>query len=147
MRCAPSGAIYPRYLENSIKVPPYSYAWAQPLTPHSQKFDSEINIADPIFAPPKREDIVKNLMGAVQDALTAEEALFSRLAGREDLNGLPSFEKPEEPKVDYLEFQRPLPGTPAAAEIIPLSDRSPAELAFLAAMEGERKIAEERAAG
>jgi hypothetical protein len=47
-------------------VPPYSYAWAQPLEPQSQKFlNALVNIADPIYAPPKREDIVKSLLGAV----------------------------------------------------------------------------------
>ena len=36
-----------------------------------------MNIADPIFAPAKREDIVSNLLAAVSDTLAVEEALFN----------------------------------------------------------------------
>ena len=114
-------------------------AWAQPLEPHTQKFDTGIKIVDPIFEPPKREDIVRNLLAAVGDTLSAEEALFSRLAGREDI---PSFEKPE-----MLEWQQRLEAPPRrdVGEEIPWSDRTPAEIAFLQATERERIKAEERA--
>jgi hypothetical protein len=93
------------YLEGKIKVPPYSYAWAQPLEPQSQKWLTPlVNIADPIFAPPKCDDFVTNLLAAVGEVLAAEEALFERLAGSQDI---PPFEKPEPPKSsDYLEWQR-----------------------------------------
>ena len=59
----------------------------------SQKFTTPLaKIADPIYAPPKREDIVKNLLAAVGDVLACEEALFERLKGDEQI---PPFEKPE----------------------------------------------------
>ena len=65
----------------------------QPLEPVSQKFTTPLaKIADPIYAPPKREDIVKNLLAAVGDVLACEEALFERLKGDEQI---PPFEKPE----------------------------------------------------
>ena len=81
----------------------------QPLEPVSQKFTTPLaKIADPIYAPPKREDIVKNLLAAVDDVLACEEALFERLKGDEQI---PPFEKPEPPKSeDFLEWQKPLPG-------------------------------------
>jgi hypothetical protein len=56
----------------------YSFAWAQPLEAVSQKFTTPLmNIADPIFAPAKREEIVSNLLAAVSDTLAVEEALFN----------------------------------------------------------------------
>lgn len=122
------------YLEGRVKVPAYSYGWAQPLAPHSQKIDMGINIADPIFEPPKREDIVKNLLAAVTDTLAAEEALFTRLAGREDI---PPFEKPAEP-LWQQRLEAP-PDSGRSEPAIPWSDRTEAEKAFLRATEREEQ--------
>jgi hypothetical protein len=98
-----------KYLQGRIHVPGYSYAWAQPLEPFTQKaLPPGVQIVDPIYAPPKREDTVKNLLAAVSDVLACEEGLFERLKGDDHV---PPFEKPEPAKVDYLEFQRPLPGS------------------------------------
>ena len=56
-----------KYLSGKIKVPLYSYAWAQPLTPDTQKFDTGLRMADPIFAPARREEIVKNLLATCNE--------------------------------------------------------------------------------
>jgi hypothetical protein len=66
------------YLEGRVKPVLFSYAWAQPLAPITQKIEMGIRIHDPIYEPPKREDIVSNLLAAVSDTLTAEEQLFMR---------------------------------------------------------------------
>src|SRR6516162_4441556 len=50
----------------------------QPLEPVSQKFTTPLaKIADPIYAPPKREDIVKNLLAAVGDVWPAGKRSLS----------------------------------------------------------------------
>jgi hypothetical protein len=129
-----------KYLSGRTRAPLYSYARAQPLEPFTQKaLAPGLKIADPIYAPPKREDIVKNLLAALSDTLAAEELLFARLAGDKEI---PPFEKPEPPKSsDYLAWQAPLnPGD----VVIPMSDRTHAEKAFLIATEREAALARER---
>jgi hypothetical protein len=82
------------YLEGILKIPPYSFAWAQPLSPVTQKFNVGITIADPLFCPPKRSDIVSNLLETTAKVLEVEEVLFERLRGQERI---PSFEAPAPP--------------------------------------------------
>jgi hypothetical protein len=81
------------YLEGRIKIPPYSYAWAQPLEPVSDK-RPVLGIVDPIFCPPKREDTVRALLETTGAVLAVEEKLFAVLAGDERI---PSFEAPKPP--------------------------------------------------
>jgi hypothetical protein len=75
--------------EGRIKVPPYSYAFMQPLEPFSEK-RPVLGVVDPIFAPPKREDTVKCLLETASAVLECELLLFERLKGDEQGTSLRS---------------------------------------------------------
>jgi hypothetical protein len=110
-----------KYLGGQIALPQTSFAWTAPLTPASQKFASALlaGVRDPLWESPKREPIVAALKAVVQATLDAETKLFELLDGDVDV---PPFEAPVPEKVDYLEFQRPLPGSPRLQPVNPYWD-------------------------
>jgi hypothetical protein len=71
----------------------------------------------------------------MQETLAVHSERDERLAADENI---PPFEKPEPPKVDYLEYQRPLDGRSFTG--IPAADLTPADIAFRAAMEREERM-------
>jgi len=92
------------YLENTIRPPTASWGWQQPLEGTSQKsVPAGVVIADPIWAPPKREDVVKNLLEAAQAVLASEQLVFERLKGDEHI---PPFEKPSPPNESFPQVER-----------------------------------------
>jgi len=106
------------YLENTVRPPALSWAWRQPLEGTSQKFTPPgVAINDPIWAPAKRADVVKNLLDATESVLGSEQLVFARLKSEKDV---PAFAKPEAATTDisqYLGWNKPVRISPVSGAI------------------------------